>query len=65
VRTSKLKNAAVTIGAAAGKADRTAHRVAEASVIARNELTALMKQVESLKKQLEKSSARLRRALNK
>jgi hypothetical protein len=65
---NKLRNAAVTIGAAVGKADGTAHkavhRAAKAAHVARLELIALSKQVDALKKQLKKSSSRLKSALS-
>jgi len=61
---SKLKQAAKKIGAAMGKADRTAHKVAKAGLVAKEELVQLSKQVESLKRQLEKTTRRLRSALS-
>jgi hypothetical protein len=61
---SKLKQAAKKIGAAMGKADRTAHKVAKAGLVAKEELVQLSKQVESLKRQLEKTTKRLRSALS-
>lgn len=60
---TKLQSAAVKIGTVAGRADRTAHKVAKAAQLARQELAELAKQVEVLKRQLERSSKRLRRAL--
>ena len=51
---SRLTNAARKIGAAMGKADRTAHKVAKAGVLAKSELKDISKQVEALKKQLMK-----------
>ncbi|MGD0841360.1 MAG: hypothetical protein ABSA32_09410 [Candidatus Acidiferrales bacterium] len=60
---SKLTKAAVTIGTAMGKADRTAHKVAKAGVVAKEELEAISKQVEVLKKQLLKTTKRLKQAL--
>lgn len=63
-RNSRLKKAAVNIGAAIGKADRTAHKVAKAGVVAKNELEAIAKQVEALKKQLQKTTKRLKHALS-
>jgi hypothetical protein len=64
---SRLTNAAKKIGAAMGKADRTAHvtakRVAKASVVAKAELEHVAKQVEALKKQLAKSTKKLKKAL--
>lgn len=60
---NQLKNAAKKIGAAMGKADRTAHKVAKAGIVARQELIQLSKQVESLKRQLQKTTKRLKNAL--
>jgi hypothetical protein len=62
-KNSKLTQAAVKIGAAMGKADRTAHKVARAGVVAKKELAAISKQVEALKKQLLKTTKRLQSAL--
>jgi hypothetical protein len=62
-KNSKLNQAAVRIGAAMGKADRTAHKVAKAGVVARKELAAISKQVEALKQQLQKATKRLKHAL--
>jgi hypothetical protein len=60
---SKLTQAAVKIGTAMGKADRTAHKVVRAGAVAREELEAISKQVDSLKKQLQKTTKRLKHAL--
>jgi polyhydroxyalkanoate synthesis regulator phasin len=60
---SGLTKAAVKIGAAMGRADRTAHKVAKAGVVAKKELAAISKQVEALKKQLQKTTKNLKRAL--
>ncbi|MGA3294331.1 MAG: hypothetical protein ABSE45_10170 [Candidatus Acidiferrales bacterium] len=60
---SKLTQAAVTIGSVMGKADRTAHKVAKAGVLAKKELAAISKQVDALKKQLRTTTKRLKRAL--
>jgi hypothetical protein len=60
---SRLTNAAETIGAAMGRADRTAHKVAKAGVMAKKELAAISGQVEALKKQLEKTAKKLKKAL--
>ena len=60
---SKLTRVAVKIGAAMGKADRTAHRVAKAGVLAKRELEDISKQVDALKRQLVKTTKRLKRAL--
>lgn len=60
---SKLTQVAVKIGSAMGKADRTAHKVAKAGVLAKKELEDISKQVDSLKRQLLKTTKRLRKAL--
>jgi DNA anti-recombination protein RmuC len=54
---------AVGIGAAIGRADRKAHQVAKAGVLAKKELEVIGKQVEALKKQLQKTTKRLKHAL--
>jgi len=46
-----------------GKADRTAHKVAKAGVLAKKELEDISKQVDGLKKQLLKTTKRLQKAL--
>jgi hypothetical protein len=64
---SRLKDAAVKIGSAAGRIDGTAHKAAykaaKAAHVAKIELIELSKQVAALKKQLEKSTSRLKNAL--
>ncbi|MGC2331821.1 MAG: hypothetical protein WA581_10230 [Candidatus Acidiferrales bacterium] len=60
---SRLTEAAVKIGSVVGKADRTAHKVVKAGVVAKKELAAISKQVEALKKQLQKTTKKLQRAL--
>ena len=62
-RKNKLAQVASTIGAAVGRADRKAHQVAKAGALAKKELAEISKQVEVLKRQLEKSAKRLKRAL--
>jgi predicted nucleic acid-binding Zn-ribbon protein len=62
-RRSRLRQVAVKIGAAVGRADRTAHKVAKAGVLAKKELEDISKQVEALKRQLRKTTKRLKRAL--
>ena len=61
---SKLTQVAVKIGAAMGRADRKAHQVAQAGVVARKELRAISKQVDALKRQLQKTTKRLKSALS-
>jgi predicted nucleic acid-binding Zn-ribbon protein len=63
-KNTRLKKAAMTIGAAMGKADRTAHKVANAGVVAKKELAEISKQVEALKRQLQKTTKRLKKALS-
>ncbi|MGH9704081.1 MAG: hypothetical protein ACRD4K_11970 [Candidatus Acidiferrales bacterium] len=62
-KNTNLKRVAVKIGTAAGKVDRTAHKVAAAGVVAKEELAEIAKQVESLKRQLVKTTKRLQKAL--
>lgn len=59
----KLTQTAKKIGAVMGRADRAAHKVAKAGTVAKQELAAISKQVEALKKQLQKTTKRLKRAL--
>jgi hypothetical protein len=64
---TKLTKVAVSIGTAAGTADRVAHRtarqVASAGSAVKEELVDIAKQIDGLKKQLLKTSKRLQRAL--
>jgi hypothetical protein len=60
---SGLTKVAVRIGTAVGKADKTAHKFAKAGALAKRELADITKQVESLKKQLSKTTKKLRLAL--
>jgi hypothetical protein len=62
-RKLNLNKAATRIGAAIGKADRTAHKVAKAGVIAKGELEDIGKQIDVLKRQLLKTTKRLKKAL--
>ena len=61
---SRLTSVAVGIGAAVGKAGRAAHKVANAGVLARKELKDISKQIDVLKRQLQKTTKRLRKALS-
>jgi uncharacterized protein YcaQ len=54
---------AVGIGKVVGKADRKAHQVAKAGLVAKEELEEIAKQVEVLKQQLQKTTKRLKAAL--
>jgi hypothetical protein len=61
---NKLRDAAEAIGSAVGKADRKAHKaVIKATKTAKQELNQLSKQVDALKKKLQKSTKQLKRAL--
>jgi len=46
-----------------GKADRTAHKIAKAGGVAKAELDDISEQIDALKRQLQKTSKRLRAAL--
>lgn len=62
-RRNRLTRVAVGIGAVIGKADRKAHQVAKAGLVAKKELEDIGKQVEALKKQLQRTTKRLKAAL--
>jgi hypothetical protein len=57
----RLSEVGTQIGSTLGKADRKAHKLAED---AKQELAAISKQVDILKKQLAKSSKRLKKSLS-
>jgi hypothetical protein len=63
----RLTEMSEKVGAALGKANREAHlkarKVSDASKVAKEELQEISRQVEALKKQLEKTAKRLRTAL--
>jgi polyhydroxyalkanoate synthesis regulator phasin len=61
---SKLTQVAASIGGAFGKADRKAHKVVQAGSLAKKELQAISKQVDALKRQLAKTTKRLKHALS-
>jgi len=61
---NRLKKVAVQIGGALGKADRKAHQVVRAGAVAKKELAAISKQIAALKRQLEKTTKRLKHALS-
>jgi hypothetical protein len=63
-KNDRLTKTAMTIGAAMGKADRTAHKVARAGVLAKRELADISKQIDALKRQLLKTTKRLKKALS-
>jgi polyhydroxyalkanoate synthesis regulator phasin len=59
----RLTRVAVRIGAVMGKADRRVQKVAKAGTLAKKELEDISKQVDALKRQLQKTAKRLKRAL--
>jgi hypothetical protein len=65
---NRLTEVGKKVGAALGKANREAHiqarKVSAASKVAKGELKDISKQVEALKKQLEKTAKRLKSALD-
>lgn len=64
----KLTEVSVKIGKALGRADKQAHRrarqIAEAGKVTKEELQEISKQVEALKKQLAKTTQRLKKVLS-
>jgi len=54
----------VGIGTAMGRADRGVQKVAKAGSLAKKELDDISKQVDALKRQLQKTAKRLKRALS-
>jgi len=60
---NRLTQVAEKIGTAMGKADRTARKVARARLVAQEELEDISKQLEALKRQLQKTTKRLKLAL--
>jgi uncharacterized protein YceH (UPF0502 family) len=60
---NRLTKVATSIGAAVGRADRTAHKMAKAGALAKKELDALAKDVAALKRRLERATGHLRHAL--
>jgi DNA-binding ferritin-like protein len=64
---NRLTDVGKRVGAALGKANKEAHiqarKVSAASKVAKEELKDISKQVEALKKQLEKTAKRLKSAL--
>ena len=59
----KLTDVSVKIGAALGKADKRARKFLAAGDIAKEELQEISRQVEQLKKQLAKTTERLKKAV--
>jgi hypothetical protein len=67
-KNDRLAEVSAKIGTALGKADKQARlrarQVADASVVAKEELQEISKQVEALKQQLAKTTKRLKKALS-
>jgi prefoldin subunit 5 len=63
-RKSRLTQVAVNIGTAMGKADRRVQKFAKAGSLAKKELDDISKQVDALKRQLQKTAKRLKHALS-
>jgi phage-related tail protein len=62
-RTSRLKSIARKIGSAVGTAENKARKVAKAGVVAKKELNAIKQELASLRKQLEKTTRHIQKAL--
>jgi hypothetical protein len=60
----KITEVSVKVGAALGKAERKARKIAKVGGVAKEELKAISKQVDELKKQLAKTTKRLQKALS-
>jgi seryl-tRNA synthetase len=60
----KITEVSVKVGAALGKAERKARKIANVGDVAKEELKAISKQVDELKKQLAKTTKRLQKALS-
>ena len=60
---NKLSRVAARIGKAMGRADRKAHQVARAGLVAKEELEDIARHVDALKRQLQKTTKRLKAAL--
>jgi len=59
----RLKEVSVKIGTAMGKADKQARKFKKAGAVAKEELQAISKQIDEMKKQLSKTTKRLKNAL--
>jgi len=60
----KITEVSVRVGKALGKAERKARQFAAVGDVAKEELKAISKQVDELKKQLAKTTKRLQKALS-
>jgi predicted transcriptional regulator len=64
VKKDRLKEVSAKIGTAMGKADKQARKFKKAGAVAKEELQAISKQIDELKKQLLKTTTRLKKALS-
>jgi len=60
----RLNEVSVKIGGAIGKADKQARKFKKAGAVAKEELKAISKQIDEMKKQLSKTTKRLKKALS-
>jgi len=60
----RLKEVSVKIGTAVGKADKQARKFKKAGAVAKEELRAISNQIDDMKKQLSKTTKRLKKALS-
>jgi hypothetical protein len=60
----KITQVSVKVGAALGKAERKARKIVQVGDVAKEELKAISKQVDEMKKQLAKTTKRLQKALS-
>jgi hypothetical protein len=63
IKKDRISRAAARVGAVVGRAEGTARKIAKAGVMAKKELEDISKQIEGLKKQLLKTTKRLKHAL--
>jgi len=61
---SNLKRVASVIGSAVGTADKKAHQLVKAGSVAKKELAAISKQIDALKRQLQKTTKTMKKALS-
>lgn len=62
-RKNKLTRVAEKVGGVLGRADRKAHKIVKAGALAKAELHEISKRVDALKRQLEKTTRRLKHAI--
>ncbi len=62
-KNDRLKEVSAKIGTVMGKADKQARKFKKAGAVAKQELLVISKQIDELKKQLYKTTTRLKKAL--